>query len=153
MSDNNASAAGPFRPIADEFVEALRQGQSPSAREFARRYPAHADEIREMPPALMLMEKAAAADDTPSQRYPATTASAAAPTQQPAPCGSNCCSRPATAGGGRSWGLAWNNSTLRRIVENIYEGPQLPAPWPHSAASGLFGAGRPSSEVSAASGM
>jgi WD40 repeat protein len=62
MSDNNPSAADPFGQIADEFVEAFRQGQRPSVEEFARRYPAHADEIREMLPALALMEQAKSAD-------------------------------------------------------------------------------------------
>jgi WD40 repeat protein/serine/threonine protein kinase/lipoprotein NlpI len=65
MNDNNASGADPFGQIADEFVEAFRQGQRPSVEEFARRYPEHADEIREMLPALVLMEKAKSASDSP----------------------------------------------------------------------------------------
>ena len=78
MSDNDdASAADPFGQIADEFVEAFRQGQRPSVEEFARRYPAHADEIREMLPALVLMEKARAAGETSSQRRQARAAPAA----------------------------------------------------------------------------
>jgi serine/threonine protein kinase/formylglycine-generating enzyme required for sulfatase activity len=64
MSDDNPSTADPFGPIADEFVEAFRQGQRPSVEEFARRYPGQADAIREMLPALVLMEKARAADDS-----------------------------------------------------------------------------------------
>jgi hypothetical protein len=44
MRDNDPSAADPLGKIADEFVEAIRQGQHPSAEEFPRRYPAHADE-------------------------------------------------------------------------------------------------------------
>jgi hypothetical protein len=52
MSDNDdASAADPFGQIADEFVEAFRQGQRPSVEEVGRRYPQHADEIREVLPA------------------------------------------------------------------------------------------------------
>ena len=62
MSDDNPSAADPFGQIADEFVEAFRQGKRPAVEEFARRYPAHADEIREILPALVLMEKARAAE-------------------------------------------------------------------------------------------
>ena len=46
-------------------MEAFRQGKRPSVEEFARRYPEHADEIREMLPALVLMEKAKSADDAP----------------------------------------------------------------------------------------
>ena len=48
MSDDNASAADPLLAIADQFVEAFRQGQCPSVEEFARRYPAHADDIRDI---------------------------------------------------------------------------------------------------------
>ena len=63
MNDDNPSDADPFGQIADEFVEAFRQGKRPSVEDFARRYPEHADEIREMLPALVLMEKAKSADD------------------------------------------------------------------------------------------
>jgi serine/threonine protein kinase/formylglycine-generating enzyme required for sulfatase activity len=66
MSDvthDNPSTADPFGLIADEFVEAFRQGKRPSVDEFARRYPEQADAIREMLPALVLMEKAKAEDD------------------------------------------------------------------------------------------
>src|SRR5262245_39417235 len=73
MSDNDPSSADPFGRIADEFVEAFRQGKRPSVEEFARRYPEQADEIREMLPALVLMEKAKSADD-PGPRRAAPTA-------------------------------------------------------------------------------
>ncbi|MBI1918623.1 MAG: hypothetical protein HYS12_28350 [Planctomycetes bacterium] len=46
MNDNNPSTADPFGQIADEFVEAFRQGKRPSVEEFAGRYPEYADEIR-----------------------------------------------------------------------------------------------------------
>jgi serine/threonine protein kinase/WD40 repeat protein len=67
MSDDDLSAADPLGQIADEFVEAFRQGKRPSVEDFARRYPAHADEIRDMLPALVLMEKAKAADGSSGQ--------------------------------------------------------------------------------------
>jgi WD40 repeat protein/serine/threonine protein kinase len=81
MIDNDLSAADPFGQIADEFVEAFRQGQRPSVEEFARRYPAHADEIRDMLPALVLMEQAKSADDSSGQRHRAR-APVVAPLQQ-----------------------------------------------------------------------
>jgi serine/threonine protein kinase/formylglycine-generating enzyme required for sulfatase activity len=81
MSDNDRSVADPFGPIADEFVEALRQGKSPSVEEFARRYPAQADEIREMLPALVLMEKAKTTDDASGQQGRARAAAAPVPGQ------------------------------------------------------------------------
>jgi serine/threonine protein kinase/Flp pilus assembly protein TadD len=77
MNDNNPSAADPLGQIADEFVEAFRQGQGPSVEEFARRYPAHADQIRELLPALVLMEKAKSADDPPEPRRPVRGSAAA----------------------------------------------------------------------------
>jgi serine/threonine protein kinase/WD40 repeat protein len=82
MSDHNPSAADPFGQIADEFVEALRQGKRPSVEEFARRYPAHADDIRDMLPALALMEKAKSAADAPGQPRQAKASAAAVPLQQ-----------------------------------------------------------------------
>src|SRR2546425_130576 len=82
MNDENLSAADPFGLIADEFVEAFRQGKRPSVEEFAGRYPEHADQIRDMLPALVLMEKARAADDASGQRHQARASTAAAPLQQ-----------------------------------------------------------------------
>src|SRR5262249_17867126 len=35
MNDNDLSSADPFGQIADEFVEAFRQGKRPSVEEFA----------------------------------------------------------------------------------------------------------------------
>jgi WD40 repeat protein/serine/threonine protein kinase len=81
MTDNDLSAADPFGQIADEFVEALRRGQRPSVEEFARRYPAHADDIRDMLPALVAMEKAKSADYPPEPRRQPSGA-AAVPLQQ-----------------------------------------------------------------------
>ncbi len=82
MSDHNPSAADPFGQIADEFVEAFRQGRRPSVEEFARRYPAHAEEIREMLPALVLMEHAKFADDPAGEQRPAEIAAVAPPWRQ-----------------------------------------------------------------------
>ncbi len=73
MSDTNPSDADPMGQIADEFVQALRQGQRPSVEEFTRRYPEYADEIRDLLPALAMIEQAKSAADTPGQRRPAPT--------------------------------------------------------------------------------
>jgi WD40 repeat protein/serine/threonine protein kinase len=80
MIDDDFSAADSLGQIADEFVEAFRQGQRPSVEEFAQRYPAHADDIREMLPALVMMEKAKTPDDASGQRRQA--AAAAPPLRQ-----------------------------------------------------------------------
>jgi WD40 repeat protein/serine/threonine protein kinase len=82
MSDNNPSTADPLGQIADEFVEAFRQGQRPSVEEFAHRYPAHADDLRDMLPALVLMENAKAPDDASDQRHQAKALAVAALLQQ-----------------------------------------------------------------------
>jgi serine/threonine protein kinase len=81
MNDNDPSVADPFGRIADEFVEAFRRGQRPSVEEFARRYPQHADDIREILPALALMEKAKASE-APGQQHPSSAPADAAPLQQ-----------------------------------------------------------------------
>src|SRR5262245_33838958 len=81
MSDNDPSAADPLGQIADEFVEAFRQGKSPSVEEFACRYPQHADEIRDMLPALALMEQARSAEAS-GERRPAPVSAAGAALQQ-----------------------------------------------------------------------
>src|SRR5262245_12882684 len=81
MNDNDLSAADPFGQVADEFVEAFRQGKRPSVEEFARRYPGQADQIREFLPALILMEQAKAAE-APGPRRQVKAAAAAVPLQQ-----------------------------------------------------------------------
>ena len=78
MSNDNPSA-DPLGPIAEEFVEAFRQGKRPSVEEFARRYPECADDIRDLLPALVLMEKGRSAADFPGQPRQARAAAAAAP--------------------------------------------------------------------------
>src|SRR5437773_12464765 len=70
MIDNDPPSADLLGQTADEFAEAFRQGQRPSVEEFARRYPEQADEIRDMLPALVLMEKAKSAGDSPDPRHP-----------------------------------------------------------------------------------
>src|SRR5881398_1537338 len=82
MIDNDLSSADSFGAIADEFVEAFRQGKRPSVEEFARRYPEHASDIRDMLPALVLMEKAKSADDTSGERPKPRASAAATPLQQ-----------------------------------------------------------------------
>jgi serine/threonine protein kinase/WD40 repeat protein len=49
--------------LAEEFLEQYRQGARPSLEEYAERFPEHAAEIRELFPALLIMEKAASASE------------------------------------------------------------------------------------------
>jgi serine/threonine protein kinase/WD40 repeat protein len=52
------SVRDPVEELAEEFLNRLRSGQRPTLSEFAARAPEHADEIRELFPALVVMEKA-----------------------------------------------------------------------------------------------
>jgi WD40 repeat protein/serine/threonine protein kinase len=76
MNVANPSAEDPLVEIADAFVEAFRQGKRPSVEEFAQRYPEHADRLRELLPALVLMEEANPPAD--SSAGPATMDAASA---------------------------------------------------------------------------
>jgi serine/threonine protein kinase/formylglycine-generating enzyme required for sulfatase activity len=66
MSEEHQSATDPFGPIVNEFVAAYRQGKCPTVEEFVSRYPEQAREIREMLPALLLIEKGRTATNTTS---------------------------------------------------------------------------------------
>ncbi len=50
--------------LAEEFVERYRRGEEPQLSEYIRRCPQHAAEIRELFPALVVMEKIAPHSDT-----------------------------------------------------------------------------------------
>jgi hypothetical protein len=49
--------------LAEEFVERYRRGERPSVEDYARRYPQHASAIRDLFPALVLMEQVAPDSD------------------------------------------------------------------------------------------
>jgi serine/threonine protein kinase/WD40 repeat protein len=53
----SSSDRNPVDRLAEEFAERLRNGESPSLAEYLERYPQHGDEIRELFPALALMEQ------------------------------------------------------------------------------------------------
>ncbi len=54
---NSSSANDPLAPLADEFLERYRRGERPSPEEYVARAPELAAEIRELFPALLVMEK------------------------------------------------------------------------------------------------
>ena len=56
MSSSSAER-DPVECLAEEFAQRLRDGERPSVTEYAQRHPEHAEEIRELFPALALMEK------------------------------------------------------------------------------------------------
>jgi serine/threonine protein kinase/WD40 repeat protein len=50
-----------FERIAEEFADRYRRGEHPAISEYCERYPEHAGEIRDLFPALVMMEKIAPA--------------------------------------------------------------------------------------------
>jgi WD40 repeat protein/serine/threonine protein kinase len=65
--------------LAEEFVERYRAGERPSLDEYVAAHPRHADEIRDLFPALVLMEELAPSDSG------VTTSAGAAPADVGAP--------------------------------------------------------------------
>ncbi len=58
------SKSGIVLELAEEFLERYRQGQRPSLKEYIDRHPELADEIKEVFPAMALMENIALADES-----------------------------------------------------------------------------------------
>jgi serine/threonine protein kinase len=56
MPDSSADR-DPVDRLAEEFAQRLRQGERPSIAEYVERHPEHADAIRELFPALEMMEQ------------------------------------------------------------------------------------------------
>lgn len=55
--DQELRARQPVEILASQFVEELRQGKAPSVEEYARRFPVHAETIRDSFPVLALLEQ------------------------------------------------------------------------------------------------
>src|SRR3954466_165613 len=58
------SHSGVVLELAEEFLERYRKGQRPSLKEYIDRHPSLAGEIREVFPAMAMMEKIALADES-----------------------------------------------------------------------------------------
>jgi serine/threonine protein kinase/WD40 repeat protein len=58
VNPESISARDPVEELAETFLERYRRGERPSLSEFIARAPEHADEIRDLFPALVLMEQA-----------------------------------------------------------------------------------------------
>src|SRR5262249_39971151 len=67
-SGETATSRDPVEELAEAFLERYRRGERPSLSEFIARAPEHADEIRELFPALVLMENASPVASAPSAR-------------------------------------------------------------------------------------
>src|SRR5262245_4737990 len=58
VSDAAPQARDPVEELAEVFLERYRRGERPALSDFIARAPEHAEEIRELFPALVLLEKA-----------------------------------------------------------------------------------------------
>ncbi|MFO0810939.1 MAG: protein kinase [Gemmataceae bacterium] len=63
---NTSSDREPIDCVAEEFLARYRRGERPTVAEYAARHPDLADEIRELFPALVMMEQAAPGSADPS---------------------------------------------------------------------------------------
>ena len=54
---SSVSDRDPVEQLAEEFAQRLRRGERPALSEYLDKYPEHADEIREVFPALVMMEQ------------------------------------------------------------------------------------------------
>src|SRR5262245_21264091 len=57
--------------LAEEFLARYRRGERPAVQEYAAKYPEHAAQIRDLFPALVILEQAAA-DSDPEPASPVT---------------------------------------------------------------------------------
>src|SRR5215468_1113471 len=81
MSTNTSSAAyGRFDELAEEFAARFRRGERPGLQEYIDRCPELADEIRELFPALVEVERAE--EDQPQRPAAAEAALALPPLDQ-----------------------------------------------------------------------
>ena len=64
MSDKSIDERDRIEQLAEVFVARFRAGERPSIEEFVGRYPDQAEELRELLPALVLLEQNASVDDT-----------------------------------------------------------------------------------------
>jgi len=52
----SSDARNPVEALAEEFLDRKRRGEQPTLREYVERYPGLAEEIRDLFPALLMME-------------------------------------------------------------------------------------------------
>src|SRR3954463_12110921 len=60
----SGSRSGIVLELAEEFLERYRKGQRPPLKEYLDKHPELADEIREVFPAMAMMEQIALADES-----------------------------------------------------------------------------------------
>jgi eukaryotic-like serine/threonine-protein kinase len=69
MSDMTADR-DPFEVVAESFLARFRSGELPSIDDLAARHPELADQIRELLPALLMVEQDMTIDRDPAREQP-----------------------------------------------------------------------------------
>ncbi|MBL8819420.1 MAG: serine/threonine protein kinase [Planctomyces sp.] len=69
LDETGLRSREPFEILATQFSEELRQGLGPSIELYARRYPPHADRIREIFPVLAMLEQARTEKESAAFRH------------------------------------------------------------------------------------
>ncbi len=98
----SSDARNPVEALAEEFLDRKRRGEQPTLREYVERYPDLADDIRDLFPALLMMEDL-------GESSGGTTGSLAADKARRWACGSS--GWATTASSARSAAAAWASST------------------------------------------
>src|SRR4051794_27348039 len=76
---SQASERNPVERLAEEFLERCRRGEQPALSEYTEKYPALAKEIRDLFPALLVLEEARPAETPVGPGAGAVTADGRAP--------------------------------------------------------------------------
>ena len=64
--NNSSDARNPVQLLAEDFLDRKRRGERPTLREYLERHPELAEEIRDLFPALLMMEDLGASSDAPT---------------------------------------------------------------------------------------
>src|SRR3954471_15277100 len=68
LMSTSGSRSGIVLELAEEFLDRYRQGQRPSLKEYIDKHPELGEEIREVFPAMAMMERIALADESMAGR-------------------------------------------------------------------------------------
>jgi hypothetical protein len=93
----SSSGRDPLGPVLESFLTRFRKGERPALAEYIERYPALADQIRELLPALVEMEQLGSLGGSPEQSN-AGMAASEKPRAAPAVASATDATEPAASG-------------------------------------------------------